>query len=76
VKFEIEPLGKSASGPQGRAVRLTVTHDKFPVDSKVYPGVVRGWPAILSSLKTLLETGRSLELTCKSDRGRGETKGK
>ena len=35
-------------------MRLTVTHEDFPPDSKVYPGVCEGWPGILSSLKTLL----------------------
>ncbi len=66
VSFELEPLRNSRSGPKGRAVRLTLTHDRFPARSKVYPGVVQGWPAILSSLKTLLETGRSLRLTWKN----------
>ena len=65
VQFEIESLDAAPSGPKGRAVRLTLNHDEFLGDSKVYPDVVRGWPAILSSLKTLLETGRSLELTWK-----------
>jgi uncharacterized protein YndB with AHSA1/START domain len=64
-KFAIEPLARSASGPRGRAVRLTVTHDRFPARSKVYPGICKGWPAILSSLKTSLETGRSLDLAWK-----------
>lgn len=62
VTFEIEPLGANTK-QQGQAVRLTVTHDNFPPNSKVYPGICEGWPAILSSLKSLLETGRSLELT-------------
>lgn len=64
VTFEIEPLGANTK-PQGRVVRLTVTHEEFPPDSKVYPGIWEGWSAILSSLKSLLETGRSLELTWK-----------
>ena len=64
VTFEIEPLGPNTK-PQGHAVRLTVTHEDFPHDSKVYPGICEGWPAILSSLKSLLETGRSPELTWK-----------
>jgi uncharacterized protein YndB with AHSA1/START domain len=62
VQFEIEPLDQAAAGPKGRAVRLTLTHDEFSGESEVYPDIARGWPAILSSLKTLLETGRSLEL--------------
>lgn len=64
VTFEIEPLGRNTH-PQGQAVRLTVIHEEFPPDSKIFPGISEGWPAILSSLKSLLETGRSLELTWK-----------
>jgi uncharacterized protein YndB with AHSA1/START domain len=64
VTFEIEPFGPEA-GLQGDAVRLTVTHGDFPEDSKVYPRIREGWPAILSNLKTLLETGRPLELAWK-----------
>lgn len=41
----------------GEVVRLTVVHDEFPPHSKVYPACREGWPMILSSLKTLLETG-------------------
>jgi uncharacterized protein YndB with AHSA1/START domain len=41
-------------------VRLTVTHSGFPAGSIIRPGVERGWPVILSGLKTLLETGRAL----------------
>ena len=36
--------------------RLTVTHDQFPDASVVRPGIAGGWPAILSGLKSLLET--------------------
>lgn len=64
VIFEIQPLGRNTH-PQGRAVRLTVTHEGFLLDSKIFPGICEGWPAILSGLKSLLETGRSLELTWK-----------
>jgi len=36
--------------------KLTVTHDEFPRGP--YPRDVKeGWPEILSSLKSLLETG-------------------
>lgn len=52
VTFEIEPLGE--------LVKLTVVHDGFGPDSKMLAGVREGWPAILSSLKTLLETGEIL----------------
>jgi uncharacterized protein YndB with AHSA1/START domain len=64
VTFEIDSLDRK-KGPQGEALRLTVTHDKFPPRSKSYAGVSEGWPAILSGLKSLLETGRSLGISWK-----------
>ena len=41
-------------------VKLTVSHDEFPENSKVFPGISDGWPMVLSSLKTLLETKRAI----------------
>jgi len=59
VTFEIEEYEvKSGQGP---VVKLTVTHDDFPEKSIVFPKISNGWPDILSSLKTLLETGRAIE---------------
>ena len=49
VAFDIVPLEKS--------VRLTVTHDELEPDSEMLRGISFGWPAVLSSLKTLVETG-------------------
>ena len=43
-----------------RTVKLTVTHDGFAPGSRVLPAISEGWPAVLASLKTLLETGSSL----------------
>jgi uncharacterized protein YndB with AHSA1/START domain/biotin operon repressor len=40
--------------------KLTLVHDQFPPDSAVHRDVGEGWPHILSSLKTLLETGTPL----------------
>ena len=40
--------------------KLTVTHDGFAPGSAVLPAISEGWPAVLASLKTLLETGSSL----------------
>ena len=62
VIFAIEQLGTGTS-PQGSGVRLTVSHDLFEPESEVLEGVSRGWPGILSSLKSLLETGQALELS-------------
>ena len=44
-------------------VKLTVTHEMDKPDSKFIAAISNGWPAILSSLKSLLETGDSLEAT-------------
>jgi uncharacterized protein YndB with AHSA1/START domain len=53
VSYEIEPAGD--------AVRLTMTesHDR-PLSDDILSGGREGWPAILSSLKSLLETGEAL----------------
>jgi uncharacterized protein YndB with AHSA1/START domain len=53
--FELEPAGD--------AVKLTVMHEMDKPQSKLIDGVSSGWPPILSSLKSLLETGESLEVT-------------
>lgn len=47
----------------GAGVKLTVTHDGFPEGSIVREACSKGWPALLSSLKTLLETGAALALS-------------
>jgi uncharacterized protein YndB with AHSA1/START domain/DNA-binding transcriptional ArsR family regulator len=52
VTFELEP--------QGDLVKLTVVHDGFEPDSLVASMVSEGWPKVLSSLKTMLETGETL----------------
>jgi uncharacterized protein YndB with AHSA1/START domain len=49
VTFELEPMGSTT--------KLTVTHDGFQGNTEMLKGVSQGWPAILSRLKTLLETG-------------------
>lgn len=46
-------------------VKLTVTHEIDCEKSKLIGAVSGGWPAILASLKSLLETGEPLELTRK-----------
>jgi len=55
VTFEIEPAGD--------AVRLTMTeaHERTLSDD-ILEGGRQGWPAILSSLKSLLETGQPLSV--------------
>lgn len=43
-------------------VRLTVSHDELEAGSGMASGVSKGWPVVLSSLKSLLETGRGLDV--------------
>ena len=52
VTFELTPLGPDT--------RLTVIHSDLEPGSDMEKGVTDGWPAVLSNLKTLLETGRPL----------------
>jgi uncharacterized protein YndB with AHSA1/START domain len=44
----------------GNIVRLTVTHDELEPGSGMERGISDGWPTVLSSLKTLLETGEPM----------------
>ncbi|MFI1354593.1 ArsR/SmtB family transcription factor [Streptomyces sp. NPDC020898] len=45
--------------PHGDIVRLTVTHEDL-ADEGEYADVSGGWPAVLSNLKSLIETGSPL----------------
>lgn len=45
------------------AVRLTVMHDDLEPGGDMLRAISAGWPAVLSSLKTLLETGASMPMT-------------
>lgn len=49
--------------PQGTTVKFTLTHEMDRPDSKLIEAVSGGWPMILASLKSLLETGESIEET-------------
>jgi uncharacterized protein YndB with AHSA1/START domain len=51
VTFELEP--------HGELVKLTVLHNHFEPDSIVAQMVSKGWPMVISSLKSLLETGEA-----------------
>jgi uncharacterized protein YndB with AHSA1/START domain len=44
----------------GEMVRLTVTHDELTADMQ--RKITNGWPRVLSSLKSFLETGRPLDI--------------
>jgi uncharacterized protein YndB with AHSA1/START domain len=56
VSYEIEPAGENV-------VRLTMTEaHPTPIPAYLLEGGRRGWPMILSGLKSLLETGKPLAL--------------
>lgn len=46
-------------------VRLTVTHDELEAGSGMANGIQKGWPIVLSSLKSLLETGEGIDVFAK-----------
>ena len=45
----------------GQVTRLTVTHRDLLANGSFLKVVTAGWPMILSSLKSLIETGKPLE---------------
>ena len=55
LTFEIEPVGEM--------VRLRLTHQHEQHGTVTQAATIHGWPAILSSLKSLLETGKPLPFT-------------
>jgi len=54
VTFEIEQVEDM--------VNLVVTHDSFKAGSTMVKKVSRGWPRVLSSMKSFLETGKGLNI--------------
>ncbi len=54
VTLEVEPVADM--------VRLTVTHEELEAGSDMLRGISNGWPRVLSSLKSFLETGKPLDV--------------
>ena len=54
VTFDLEPRGK--------IVKLTVTHDELDERGVTLRNISGGWPMVLASLKSLLETGHALDI--------------
>ena len=52
VTFELEAIDDM--------VRLTITHEALAAGSEMLRKISAGWPRVLSSLKSLLETGKPL----------------
>ena len=61
MTYELEKLDTS--------VKLSVSHEIDKPDSKFIEAVSTGWPHILASLKSLLETGEPLEGTRRWPKG-------
>jgi hypothetical protein len=53
----------------GEVVKLTLTHTMEKTNSLTISKVSNGWPHLLASLKSLLETGESLPGTDKWPEG-------
>jgi len=54
VSYLLEPIGDKLTG-------LTLIHSGFETEEGTYADISGGWPVILSTLKTLVETGKPLE---------------
>jgi len=47
--------------PMGEVTRLSLVHQHLAPDSSYLKAIAPGWPMLLSSLKSLVETGEPLE---------------
>lgn len=53
VTYELSAVGASTT-------KLRIIHEDFDGPTATYTGSAEGWPLMMSSLKTLLETGKPL----------------
>jgi uncharacterized protein YndB with AHSA1/START domain len=53
VTYELSMVGPSTT-------KLHIVHDDFDGPTATYTGSIEGWPLMMSSLKSLLETGKPL----------------
>jgi uncharacterized protein YndB with AHSA1/START domain len=54
VTFDLEP--------HSNVIKLTVTHDSLDEGGKTLRDISDGWPTVIASLKSLLESGRVLDI--------------
>jgi uncharacterized protein YndB with AHSA1/START domain len=66
VAFDLETVGTMT--------RLTVTHDELEEGSDMIRRISQGWPRVLSSLKSFLETGTPLDTWADSEPRRPASK--
>ena len=62
VTFELTPFKDQT--------RLTIVHDEFDEGSKIFGLISKGWPAVLSSMKSFLETGSGLQPSWDEEAGK------
>ena len=55
VQYELIPI-------EGGVVRLDVVHSNLEIDSGMHGGVAKGWPLVLSNMKTYLEGGEPVDI--------------
>src|SRR5262245_55925331 len=53
VSYDLSAVGSATT-------KLRIVHDQFNGPTATYMGSVEGWPLMMSSLKSLLETGKPL----------------
>jgi hypothetical protein len=57
VTYELTPMGPTV---KLRLIHENLLPEDIEKDSNQFKGINNGWPAILSSLKSLLETGEPI----------------
>jgi hypothetical protein len=55
ASFDLEPMGDNLT-------KVTLTHSVGVSPSKLIAAVSTGWPMIMASLKTLMETGEAFDI--------------
>ena len=48
--------------PHGKVIKLVVTHDEIEEGGTTLRDVSGGWPMVIASLKSMLETGHALDI--------------
>jgi uncharacterized protein YndB with AHSA1/START domain len=64
VTYEITPVGEHV---KLRLIHENLISDDVVADPNSFQGINNGWPAVISSLKSLLETGKAIELALPKD---------
>src|SRR5215475_8520216 len=52
--------------PRGKVIKLVVTHDEVDERGQTLRDVSAGWPMVLANLKSILETGHTIDIAAPS----------